>query len=145
MAKITKRTVDEAKPAAGVVLLRDDELRGLGLKVTPAGVKTYFLEYRLPGGRGAAKGRITIGKHGSPWTAETARRKALSLLAMVRNGVNPMLAKREARHAATSLAFDAYAASFVEKYAKREGLRSIYQIESGFIEQAIQTFKYTVL
>ena len=124
MARITKRIVDEAKPEGRDLFIRDDELRGFGLKVTPKGAKVYFLEWQLPGGRGLPKGRITIGRHGSPWTPDTARRKAQSLLEEVRKGINPAHAKREAHRVATDLAFAAYAASFIEGHAKLNASRS---------------------
>ncbi len=58
MPRITKRTVDDARPdPSHRIYLRDDELKGFGLTVTPTGAKSYFVEYRLPGGRAAAKGK----------------------------------------------------------------------------------------
>ena len=51
-AKLTKREVDAAKPASKDVLVWDTELKGFGLKVTPAGAKIYLIQYRM-GGRGA--------------------------------------------------------------------------------------------
>ena len=95
MPKITKRAVDEAKPGTRDLLIRDSELKGFGLKVTPKGTKSYFVEYRLPGGRGAPKGRIVLGKHGSPWTVAKARGEAQRILENVRRGIDPIALKRE--------------------------------------------------
>jgi integrase len=75
-AKITKRTVDGAEPGGATYLIRDTELRGFVLVVTPAGAKSYAVDYRVGSGRGSPKRRLTIGKHGSPWTPETARAEA---------------------------------------------------------------------
>jgi len=132
MAKITKRAVDEAKPGASTVFIRDDQLRGFGLKISSTGAKSYFVEYRLPGGREAPKGRVVIGRHGSPWTPDMARREAKSLLEGVRKGVDPIVSKREAHRINKDLAFNTYVAMFIELYAKREGLRSLDQMESAF-------------
>lgn len=119
MPRLTKRTVDQAKPVSTRrFFLRDDELKGFGLVVLPSGAKSYFVEYRLPGGRSATKGRIVIGKHGSPWTPELARREAGDILAQVRRGVNP----RQARKIDTELAFDAYVDAFL---TRSHSLRSI--------------------
>ena len=112
MARITKRTVDQTNPhPTQRVYLRDEELKGFGLLVLPSGAKSYFVEYRLPGGRGATKGRISIGKHGSPWTPDLARREATEILAAVRRGIDP----RNQRRIDSELAFDAYADGFLDR------------------------------
>lgn len=86
--KITKRTVDAAKPGERDVFVWDGEIKGFGLKVTPQGRKVYVLQYRMPGRRGTPK-RHTIGKHGSPWTAEGARERAKLLQGHIREGKDP--------------------------------------------------------
>jgi hypothetical protein len=80
-AKITKRVVDAAQKQSATYLVRDREVKGFVLVVTPAGAKSYAIDYRAGSGRGAPKRRLTIGKHGSPWTPETARAEAKRLLA----------------------------------------------------------------
>ena len=65
--KITKRTVDATLAGKRDVFLWDTDLKGFGLKVSPAGSKVYLVQYRL-GGRESRTQRYTIGKHGSPWT-----------------------------------------------------------------------------
>lgn len=93
--KITKRTVDEALPTAAKYMVRDTELKGFLLIVYPNGVKSYALDYRPGWGRGAPKRRYTIGKHGSPWTPEAARKHAKKLLGRIEDGGDPA-AQREA-------------------------------------------------
>ena len=100
-AKITKRVVDAAQNRSAAYLLRDSEVKGFVLVVTPAGAKSYAVDYRAGSGRGAPKRRLTIGKHGSPWTAETARAEAKRLLAEVAAGRDPAAARREERQALT--------------------------------------------
>ena len=100
-AKITKRVVDAAQSQSAAYLLRDSEVKGFVLVVTPAGAKSYAVDYRAGSGRGAPKRRLTIGKHGSPWAPETARSEAKRLLAEVAAGRDPAAARREERHALT--------------------------------------------
>ena len=114
--KITKRAVDAAPiRAAGDVYYWDTELRGFGLRVTPRGVRSYVVQYRLPG-RPAR--RTTIGIHGSPWTAETAERKARAILFDVRQGSDPVLAERKRARAAVDLEFSRYDETFADLYLK---------------------------
>src|SRR6185437_1836455 len=62
IAKLTKRVIDAIKPGDRRVIYYDSELKGFGLKVTPAGAKRWCVEYR-PGarGRGVSKRRIVLG------------------------------------------------------------------------------------
>ena len=76
-------------------------MKGFVLVVTPAGAKSYAVDYRAGSGRGAPKRRLTIGKHGSPWAPETARAEAKRLLAEVAAGRDPAAARREERQALT--------------------------------------------
>jgi hypothetical protein len=59
---------------------------------------TYVLKYRTVGGR---QRWHTIGRHGAPWTPDTARDRALELLGEVVKGGDPAADKRSARHALT--------------------------------------------
>ena len=93
---ISKRSVDAARPGARDVFLWDSQIRGFGLKITPAGAKVYLVQYRT-GGRGTPTKRVTIGRHGAPWTPEQARRKAKEVLGEVAAGRDPAGQKRAAR------------------------------------------------
>jgi integrase len=119
--KITKRTVDATLPGERDVFLWDADLRGFGLKVSPAGSKVYLVQYRL-GGREARTQRYTIGKHGSPWTPDKAREEAGRLLGRVANEVDP-IKEREARLAAHQVDAEAptlaeFASRYIDEYAK---------------------------
>ena len=139
--RLTKRTVDSIQPPeVGDQLYWDTELRGFGLRVTPRGVKSYILQYRL---KGKPARRITLGLHGSPWTADGARKDAERRLIKIRQGIDPIeeerlkeLEERSQREAAQQaqadadrlaeeerrdqeeFSFDAYADRFVELYLK---------------------------
>jgi integrase len=99
--KITKRSVDalDAEADGAEVVLWDAELKGFGVRVQRGGGKSYVLHYRAGTGRGAPLRKLTIGRHGSPWTPETARREAKRLIGLVESGADPAadkIARREA-------------------------------------------------
>lgn len=98
MPKLTKRLIDAVEPEAKDAFLWDTDVRGFGLKVTPLGAKVYVTQYRTSDGRTR---RYTIGKHGSPWTCEDARLKAVALLRDVAAGIDPMEEKAVAKTAMT--------------------------------------------
>lgn len=135
--KITKRTVDAT--AAGPVdqFIWDEALRGFGLKVTKAGSKTYFVQYRM-GGRGAATKRVTIGRHGSPWTPETARQEAGRLLSLVSQRVDPRALEKATQKVAVELAFDAYVDRYLRDFGRRHWRPSTYPgVESNLRRFAV--------
>jgi integrase len=86
MPAINKRFVDSADQGRHY----DDKLPGFGIYVGKSGTRSYFLEYRPGYGRSVAKRRISIGRHGAPWTPIQARDKALELLAVVKAGGDPL-------------------------------------------------------
>jgi integrase len=99
MAKILKRTVDAEQPGNRDRFIFDSEVKGFGLKITPAGKKVYMLQYRM-GGRGSPTKRYTIGVHGVDKTPEQARVDAIRLRGQIRDGVDPANEKRAARASA---------------------------------------------
>ncbi|WP_230629304.1 tyrosine-type recombinase/integrase [Sphingomonas sp. Leaf37] len=137
--KITKRSVDAIPvPDRGKrEHLWDDTLKGFGVMVTDKGARSYLVQYRI-GGRGAPSRRVTIGKHGSPWTAEKARIRATELLEQVRRKDDPFDAAKakvaadkavKAQQAASAvvserLGFSTFADRFVKNYAMVNQQRS---------------------
>src|SRR4051794_29829598 len=91
-ARITKTSVDAVAPGSKDIFLWDDELRGFGLRTTPMGAKSYVLQFRM-GGRESPSRRYTIGRHGSPWTPQTARKEAERLSMLVQQGIDPVQAE----------------------------------------------------
>lgn len=94
--RLTKTAVDAAQPRAKPYRLWDSEVRGFGLKVTPAGAKTYIATYRAGTGRKAPQREYTIGKHGV-LTPEKARTEAMRILSEARLGADPQASRKALR------------------------------------------------
>lgn len=101
--KITKRAVDALRASASAeeIVLWDDQIKGFGVRVRAGGAKTYILHYRAGKGRAAPLRKVTIGKHGSPWTPETARVEAKRLLGQVVYGGDPSIERATEKMAIT--------------------------------------------
>jgi integrase len=100
--KITKRAVDALAPKNGAeAVLWDEEIKGFGVRARTGGGKSYILHYRVGAGRSAPLRKLTIGKHGSPWTPNTARTEAKRLLGVVASGQDPAQLRAEERKALT--------------------------------------------
>lgn len=82
MTSITLRSVATIPPGA---ILWDDTVKGFGARRQTSDAVTYVLKYRT----GTRQRWATIGRHGSPWTPETARREARKLLGMIAAGEDP--------------------------------------------------------
>ncbi len=76
----------------------DAAVPGFGARRRVGTVVSYVLMYRTAEGR---QRRYTIGKHGAPWTPETAREEARRLLGEVVKGNDPAADKRATRDAVT--------------------------------------------
>ena len=154
VGKITKESVDAViTPAAGGrAYLWDNTLKGFGLMVTDKGARSYLVQYRI-GGRGNPTRRVTIGKHGSPYTPATARTRAAEILEDVRRKDDPfdkqkslLEAKRQEkdreeaeaqRHAV--LLFSSIAANYIERDAKVR-LRSWAEMERIINKELVPVF-----
>lgn len=97
--RITKRSVDDLRPAKRDTFLWDQEVRGFGVRCRPSGAKFYVVKYRM----GRRQRWVTIGRHGSPWTPETAKREAKRLLGLVAGHHDPA-ADRDAHKMADTVA-----------------------------------------
>lgn len=96
MPKLTKRLVDAAKhPASGQVFLRDDELRGFALRITP-GSKSFVVEREIHG----RVRRMTIGRYGVQ-TVEQARDRAREKIGEIAAGKDPVEELRQRRKSIT--------------------------------------------
>ncbi|OPY98902.1 integrase [Bradyrhizobium sacchari] len=99
-ASITIRAVQALAPGEAIWDAGHKEaVRGFGVR-RQRDQATYVLKYRLFG----RQRFFTIGRHGSPWTPEKARREAKRLLGLVADGKDPADTKAEANlQAADSL------------------------------------------
>lgn len=95
--RITKRIVDQLTPGEKDVFAWDSEIKGFGVRCRPSGGKFYTLKTRA-GGR---QRWITIGRHGSPWTPDTARTEALRLLGEKAKGTDPASERDRRKKAVT--------------------------------------------
>jgi integrase len=88
--RITKRTADAFTASDGsAAFLWDTELKGFGLKVTPAGKRVFILQHRLAGQRREAPHkRLTLGAYGEI-TVEEARTRARGFLLQITDGADP--------------------------------------------------------
>ncbi len=114
--------------------------------VTAKGSRSYLVQFQM-GGRGFPTKRATIGRHGSPWTAEKARERAADLLEMVRKGINPVdefkrrtVEDLESKRVSAILAFDRYVDLFSTKYLDANALRSAADIKSVFRRDLVPVF-----
>jgi integrase len=76
----------------------DGAVSGFGARRQKGEAVSHVLMYRTREGR---KRRVTIGRHGSPWTPEMARHEAQRILGEVVKGADPAAEKRKAREAMT--------------------------------------------
>lgn len=76
----------------------DTGVAGFGARRQRSEAVAYILMFRTGDGR---LRRFTIGRHGAPWTPDTARDRARELLVDVSKGIDPATEKKEKRHAAT--------------------------------------------
>jgi integrase len=93
--RIGLRQVRALKPGETIW---DASLAGFGARRQRGTAIAYVLFYRTKEGR---QRWYTIGRHGAPWTPESAREEARRLLGEVTKGADPAADKRAARNAQT--------------------------------------------
>ena len=85
--RLTKISVEAARPSASRYVIWDKTIPGFGLRVAPSGIKTLILRYRTKG-RNATKRFLTLGRFGST-TVDEARTRAIKILGLVADGQDP--------------------------------------------------------
>ena len=94
---LTERRIRDAKPEARTRILWDSQVKGLGMRITPAGAKSYILNYRVAG----RERRATLAR-ASELSLKAARERAGEELALIRTGkADPLERRRETRRAPT--------------------------------------------
>jgi integrase len=111
--RLTKHSIDHAvlpKPGRKECFIRDDVVRGLGVRVTASGAKSFVFEARIKG----RPRRLTIGQ----WpdlTVVLARQKAMEIRAAVARGGDP---GAEAEAARKELTFRELTTVYMERHAE---------------------------
>ncbi len=117
----------------------DAAVSGFGVR-RQKGAPSYVVMYRTQQGR---KRRYTIGRHGAPWTPDTARQEAQRILGEVVKGGDPAADKREARAAMTVAELcdqylaDAEAGRLLTRRGKSKKASTL-EIDKGRIERHIK-------
>ncbi|MDJ0971870.1 MAG: integrase arm-type DNA-binding domain-containing protein [Kiloniellales bacterium] len=123
---LTDAIVAEAEPpAAGRLELWDAELPGFGLRITPAGQRSWQVMYRIDG----RKRRLTLGSFPA-LPLKFARDAARATLKEVAKGNDPAAQRASLRSGA--LTFARFAEAYIERYAKRE--KRTWQADARMIE-----------
>lgn len=93
---INKAFIEAMRPKAKVYRVPDDQTRGLYIQMTPAGVLSWVLRFRVHG----QEKTHSLGRW-PEFTVALARKKALALLADIGNGNDPAAKKKAERAAKT--------------------------------------------
>ena len=123
--KITKATVERLN---GGEWIWDASVKGFGARRQRDGV-FYYLRYRL----GGVQRMKSFGRHGSPWTADTARRQATAALGKVVAGLDPFAEQPEARAAET---FGAEVARYLARKQPAMKPRSFEEVQRHLTNHA---------
>ena len=93
---LSNRLLETLKPEEKPYEVMDTDVRGLGIRVMPSGVKTFILFRRFPGSRNPA--RRALGAYDEMRLAQ-ARDKAREWNALVRKGIDPAIEENRQRQA----------------------------------------------
>ena len=113
-ARLTKTLIDRAVPSSTTW---DSEVPGFGIRVTPAGTKSFIFQFRS---RANKQGKMVIGRYPS-MTVEQARKAAREHRVAVDQGGNPSLDRQGTRTAAT---LRDLATHYCDVYGPDRGLKS---------------------
>lgn len=117
--KLGKRAVAQIAPVPGKqLLIWDTEMRGFGLRVSPGGAKSYFVQRHLSGTKRSR--RVTIGR-ADEISTEMARKKAAVIAGQLAEGVDPVAErrKRQLRSMTLGEAFEEYIRAPKKKGGKK--------------------------
>jgi integrase len=121
---IAVRTVQALKPGETIWDAGHREaVKGFGAR-RQRGDPVYVIKYRVFG----RQRFVTIGRHGSPWTPDKARREAKRLLGLVADGKDPQAEKIEARAKAADT-LGSVADDYLKHAKKKQKPRSYAETE----------------
>jgi integrase len=115
-------------------LVWDDELKGLGVRITAAGVRAFVLQTRING----RTRRMTLGKYPG-LTPEVARKRAQALIGEVATGGDPVAARARRKLQALTLeaAFKEYTTN---RRRKKDGLALKERTRSDMMRALEESF-----
>jgi integrase len=131
VCKLSKRAIDALPCSTGRdTIWWDDDVKGFGLKITPAGRRTFLVQYRPTGDRRNPR-KYTIGEYGSV-TPYQARVEAQRVLAERAAGRDPQTEKREAKRRLRSDQVANLVAEFISRHVSqnrtaRETIRILHR------------------
>jgi integrase len=126
--KITKRTADAMGSDGKIRIAWDDEVKGFGLRITPAGVRSFVLRYRNAAGRDRTH---TIGRYGIQ-TVDQARAAARRLKVEIAGGADPIAEREHMRAGAT---VNELLDRFLAEHAERRYSRTTLHLTRDFVRR----------
>ena len=94
---LTREVVSRAEPLQAPYVIWDNGLTGYGLRVSPGGAKSFFVQYRTGEGRRSDRNRkLTLGRYPG-LSPGVARKQAQALLGRARDGRDPSRERALAR------------------------------------------------
>ena len=128
----TEKTIREAKAKEKTYILWDNQIKGLGLRITAKkGVKSYILNYRVNG----RERRMTIGRVSSISLKAARTKVAEHLEGIQMDGIDPLEVRQAAREAPTvqdglNQFFNDYAPAKIVKGKLKQSTLTEYQKHS---------------
>lgn len=131
---LTKRLIDAVKhPDHGQVFLRDDALRGFGLRIT-AGSKVFILERKIHG----QSRRIVLGHYGD-LTVDQARALAHERIVEIQKGRDPAAERKQRRQQPT---FGELSDMYLARHA---ALKKSKQNDDGILRNHLSHWRHRTL
>src|SRR5215203_884759 len=116
--KLTKRVIDALPSPSGADQIRwDEDLKGFGLKLTPAGRKVFLVQYRPAADRRNPR-KYTIGKYGSV-SPHLARVEAQRVLAERAAGRDPQADKQASKRRIASDSVENLVTEFITRHVSQ--------------------------
>ena len=135
---LTERRIRDAKPEPKTRILWDGTVKGLGVRITPAGVKSYVLSYRS-----ANRKRLATLARCSEISLRSARDRAGEELSRIRAGeTDPLERRREVVQAPTVADglrrfFDKHVPERIAIGRMSERTVVDYRLQAGYIKRAL--------
>src|SRR5829696_1335494 len=118
VCKLTKRAIDALPcPADRDTIWWDEDLKGFGLKITPAARRTFLVQYRPAGDRRNPR-KYTIGEYGSV-NPHLARVEAQRVLAERAAGRDPQAEKQASKRRVASDSVEHLVEEFIVRHVSQ--------------------------